>query len=93
MWGGWSSITVKAFVFCKMLWGFFFLLFVNSLLFVWREISTFSKQTFSFEVNTELFVLSIGKYSIEFCGVFKLQSVLSYNVVSAESSGLLGKEK
>lgn len=71
--GGWSSTTVKAFVFCKM----FFLLFVNSLLFVWREISTFPKQTFSFGLNTEIFVLSICKYSTEFCGVFKLKPLLS----------------
>lgn len=72
VWGGWSSITVKAFVFCKMF--LFFLLFVNSLLFVWRDVS---KQTFSFEVNTEVLVLSICKHSIEFCGVSKLQSVFS----------------
>lgn len=76
------------FVKCGVLFVFgVFFLFVNSLLFVWREILIFSKQTFSFGLNTAVFVLSICKCSTEFCGIFSDYSHCSVNLVSAEGNG------
>lgn len=89
--GGWSSITVKAFVFCKMLFFFFHCLSIACSLYGERLQLSQNKHFVLDTTQRYLFCQFVN--TAQNFAVFSNYSHCSVNLVSAESNGLLGKEK